>query len=1020
MGFYGNITNTNKTSFNFDTVYPNRALMDSWATTDGVFLGRYVLVEYDMECDPSSLPGIYPVDSAEGKTNYEINFLIDKTKYGTTSSRLYDSTVWQKVYTDDGERYVMIAELNSVVPTLRLTIDKPEEGRPGTPRFSEESNNIDYQLHWQPQWGFQVGNIEFNEAGLNKDNKNSYVNRADRIYFTKGKSGETYPVYATDPATGTNYIARYEKADDIQILNMDLPSIGNMVSRGYDVIYGVNRDSDKTNSLQGYLNFFTNTIKNNEIPVRSSEGGLVGSTISGDAWITASANAASKKIEIQHGALIPAADKTATVDMNTDENNATVDLYRPQVDTKGHIIGKEITTVKLPYGFKKITTNGLGNNTSANSETSLSAGNIIADKTQDTFALNSDNKWIRIKADSANDTITFAHDIHSIDKTDATTTDLNQGTNTDSLTIHDIACDEAGHITENKKHTYVLPYGFNKILPGSASNSTSAVASNTVAINANSTKDTLVIGAGNKWLNVAGDDDNNAFTMGHALASITATPKGDTSLDGVGSFTVQDLTFDDAGHVSGNQKHKYTLPNSIRNITINGANAFAATTYNATLDLKNQNRWINLTTADGAINIGHAAANNTNTTTAGATEASAPAFGATFTVPYVKYDETGHIAENGNRTITIPKGSLEDKLSTASTANVLTNIGFDAESGKITTDHQNVGKLLLTDFTTLGSLATGNDTIKATDTINEAFGKIEYLLNQETTRATDAESALSDQITDTIAGLNVSANSSDGYSLVSTVSESAGKISTSVADVENIKLRTTPSTNDATSIQADDTLKVALGKLQAQVNSNKNSIETLTNGVDSNKIDSVTDLIRYTEEHGETTQGLIDAIGKKATDDESATGIYELIDTEKEARDLADQNINKRIDELVKVTDDQISQWNKAEANVQVDWNETDNTSDSFILNKPDNLVTSDQIVNMALKSDLNDVVKFDSQFEYIPSITDESTGEVTEAVMLTIQGLMDKVRQLESRISELEKGEAPENNEAEPTPEPQ
>jgi hypothetical protein len=45
---------------------------------------------------------------------------------------------------------------------------------------------------------------------------------------------------------------------------------------------------------------------------------------------------------------------------------------------------------------------------------------------------------------------------------------------------------------------------------------------------------------------------------------------------------------------------------------------------------------------------------------------------------------------------------------------------------------------------------------------------------------------------------------------------------------------------------------------------------------------------------------------------------------------------------LVKVTNDQISQWDKAEANVQVDWNETDNTKDSFILNKPDNLVTND------------------------------------------------------------------------------
>ena len=47
MGFYGNITNTSKTTFSFDKIYANRRDMDAdCALGDGVFLGRYVLVEY--------------------------------------------------------------------------------------------------------------------------------------------------------------------------------------------------------------------------------------------------------------------------------------------------------------------------------------------------------------------------------------------------------------------------------------------------------------------------------------------------------------------------------------------------------------------------------------------------------------------------------------------------------------------------------------------------------------------------------------------------------------------------------------------------------------------------------------------------------------------------------------------------------------------------------------------------------------------------------------------------------------
>jgi len=47
MGFYGNITNTSRTQFQFDRTYPNRYDMETHKNTDNVYAGRYVLVEYD-------------------------------------------------------------------------------------------------------------------------------------------------------------------------------------------------------------------------------------------------------------------------------------------------------------------------------------------------------------------------------------------------------------------------------------------------------------------------------------------------------------------------------------------------------------------------------------------------------------------------------------------------------------------------------------------------------------------------------------------------------------------------------------------------------------------------------------------------------------------------------------------------------------------------------------------------------------------------------------------------------------
>lgn len=276
MGFYGNIKNTSRTQFSFDKVYANRVEMDTMASLDGIYAGRFVLIEYDTAATPAFYPAGYlkdgivytaipntangtvypyqicPEDSTEntsyyitsgtlirvapennfdqtfynadgteseipldvyffasGSTlsktvpkyyydpnnntlaeakdedgnilsqelsyaemkvfneqgtvdivhtytsydNYIRNYNIDRVQYGV--SRGYDSTVWQKVYEKSAAKYVMVAELNSVIPTFDLAADSPTM-TPILPHFDVDSTNVYYKLHMQPQWGIRI------------------------------------------------------------------------------------------------------------------------------------------------------------------------------------------------------------------------------------------------------------------------------------------------------------------------------------------------------------------------------------------------------------------------------------------------------------------------------------------------------------------------------------------------------------------------------------------------------------------------------------------------------------------------------------------------------------------------------------------------------------------------------------------------------------------------------------------------------------------------------------------------
>lgn len=253
MGFYGNITNTSKTQFNFDRIYPNRKAMDDACKNgDGVAIGRFVLVEYG-EAD-----------------DYIKNYNIDIPEYGV--GRGYDSTVWQKIYVepledkDQFEKYVMIAELNSVVPTFEISVDAPTEV-PLDPHFDKESTNVWYKMHMQPNWGMRVAaaadnnfsdeknekdenlNIYYNKEGFSVEKRNLDEITENKISITDNASGKLY-----NDCDDTGKILSENKVvkNDVKEISIMLPTLGNTISNIWDIVYGTERNLDiKWNSKKG-------------------------------------------------------------------------------------------------------------------------------------------------------------------------------------------------------------------------------------------------------------------------------------------------------------------------------------------------------------------------------------------------------------------------------------------------------------------------------------------------------------------------------------------------------------------------------------------------------------------------------------------------------------------------------------------------------------------------------------------------------------------------------------------------
>ena len=1103
MGFYGNITNTSKTQFQFDKIYSNRKAMEQAKITDGIYLGRYVLVEYD----DAGLDGmkqvyikdnkfytapsydnstrlnnnntvenevVYYIHPTEGylfykrtstenngeaaefsqitngsETAYVRNFNIDKEAYG--AGRGYDSTVWQKVYSDEQERYVMIAELNTVVPTFAIAADAPTM-TPVTPHFDTQSTDVYYKLHMQNPWIVRVAEakngapsdatIEWQEVV--KD-ENQEVGEQYEIVTTTKNGAIYFNKAAFDSQVGESTIAKkvggenkitidlvssglelYDdhnnttdkpiSADDIQELTINLPAIGNMMSDAWDIIHGSKRDDSmaefeldeqgnkkledgkpiRIDSLQGRLDSIA-AIGADEIPVkRSSDGALVGASINGgrtsesiltgkndDNWIETMVNGDIEAITIKH-TFNKVDDTTTDADKNDstagDGDNKgsgdTLKLYTPHVDDMGHVVGKNIETVTLPYGFKTIKTNGRSNEASENATGTPVTADVVADNTQDELTINSGNKWIRIDTDATGDSLTIRHDVHETSnddnitnwteteadttipvvtyeydeaghyvkhhteyyqlpfgygkikgdkgntaatatydevtftsdewltaavskdtvtyshdypkKVDDTKNESDVNGNGDTIVLETLSRDEKGHVTKVNQNTVTLPYGFKTIAVGNESDKTDGVAAAPGSVVAHNTQDTLAINPGNKWIHIGASDTNNkdTITLSHEVNNIIVDAKTDTDLnDGTNTITIQDTQYDNAGHVTHNQSHTYTLPYGYKTFTGDSGSSSADNTQDTMA--VNGDDWIQTKAENDKLTFTHigpvdgdAKQNPTNLAE----------FGKTFTINDHYFDDKGHKYTSTAYTVTIPLPSL-----TNGTGNVVTGLSLTPATGAFVEAKDNISNILLTGY----SKETNSANIAATDSLGTALSKLQ-------TQIHDTET--------TINNLDYS-ETADNSQIITQITQTDGKI-TSVARAAagTLVLGSGYSiAKQGDKITAKDSLNTAFGKLETSLAEEKARAEAAEGQV---LVDAkaYTDAVKKAILTGDSSSELSDTYDTLLEisnwingDGVNATELSTALAEEAQLRSKGDNTLDQKIDGVNKTLNERIN-----------------------------------------------------------------------------------------------------------------
>lgn len=501
MGFYGNITNTSKTTFTFDRIYNNRLQMDNNCASDGVFLGRYVLVEYglpasqyiigyldnngNMYDDPADRSDSHIILCEKGKmvkvnrnrywylytgdtksdgspywryltriTNdrvddeqYNKNYQIDYPVYG----RGYDSTVWIKQYVNNQETYIQIAELNTVVPNFSIYPLLPQD-----PYVAVDNANIVYQ----PGKYYY-----YDETDSHYKLDNNATKTEGRIYYLESELG---PAITADQ-TSTNLLYKLRVPTNFQ-LDLDDNNIYynkegfSKTKRSYD---GNTENSINYKLSQSGYKFYYNVEQDN----------VVGEPIE-DGYDR-------KSLVVKLPALGNAVCETYDLLYGQNRNDSTTNFDKTNV--KG-----ALNTLNKKMNLEKLETNKL-------IYFSAETDNDINDNYMKSATIQGDN-LISIDADiEKNDgAIKITHnnlDINKASKSYGKNVDFN--TFGSSITLPKLFTDRAGHIVKEETFSVSIPKGsYENTKEGNVLTSLSFIDTTGALSSEKSYLGTLTLGAG--------------------------------------------------------------------------------------------------------------------------------------------------------------------------------------------------------------------------------------------------------------------------------------------------------------------------------------------------------------------------------------------------------------------------------------------------------------------------------------------------------------------------------------------
>lgn len=308
-------------------------------------------------------------------------------------------------------------------------------------------------------------------------------------------------------------------------------------------------------------------------------------------------------------------------------------------------------------------------------------------------------QWITANLDGAPDkpVLRIHHNFQAVNDTTSTT---NKNGNGDTIQLYTPIVDAMGHVVGKNTNTVTLPYGFKTIKVTNDADTVTDAASTILESGqvADNTQDTLTFAASNKWIKF----DNNTedtIKIGHEVHSILTTAKSGTNLNtnSTNYITIQDLVFDEAGHVTKNQTHRYTLPYGYKTFS-DGTNESVAENCYGKFTFIGDN-WTNVLVEQDKLTISHIGPVATTHTAIDSVE---PNFGDSFTIVDWTFDSKGHKANSGSHTVKIPKGSYKN----TGDAGVITSIGFTATNGAITSTSSHLGSIALGSYTAPGAKTT--------------------------------------------------------------------------------------------------------------------------------------------------------------------------------------------------------------------------------------------------------------------------------------------------------------------------